>query len=719
MALLPSEVFEDKPQSTGSVPSVPTGGDNGSSRHAVSVGIKDTMSAEAADKARGLKQRREGYSAETAAATAATATRRRSMPELHLVPKSGEALARILAAIEANKIFSRLNEDQIQLLQQAMTEQRVAAGTCVINQGEKGDHFYIIDSGTLEAKVRSKSSSVPGLPTAATGNFKGEQQKVKEYGPGESFGELALMYNGPRAATVLAVSDCVLWSLDRVTFRSIVIEANTRNAKMYEAFLEKVALLSPLTKEQRNRMVDALEEVAYRQGEVIIEEGSAGQYLYIIVDGEVKVSKGGEELVRRKSGDYLGEASLKTGEPTNASVSACSSVCKLVRLGRSQFNRLLGPLDSLLMVRTYDASGKEIVEESQPLSARAADDRRVSNDASSADKPESLPMPLALSDFSVTRGQLGEGAFATVRRCRHEATGRILAMKQMCKADVVESSHTEHILQEAQILSQIHHPFVCNKIAAFATPGSIILVTELCPGGDLFDALHMLRRFSVSDTRIFSSQILLTLEYLHARKIVHRDLKLENLLLAQDGALKLTDFGFAKHIKYRSWTLCGTPEYLAPEIILEKGHGKAVDYWSLGVLIYEMLTGHSPFEADDPLATYQKVIDGKIAYPPKMPTKTVELTSKLLERDVSKRFGNLVDGAKDIKSHRFYTTEASFTWDNALSYRSSLQVPAFDSEAYDWIPAPTHVADRRTCSPEESKLFESAFGEFQDDGLDI
>ena len=696
--------------------------EHGSARNVLSAGTEKPISAEAADTARGLKQRREGYSAETAAATAATATRRRSMPELHLMPKSGQALARILAAVEANAIFARLNEEQIQLLQQAMTEQRVAAGTCVINQGEKGDHFYIVDSGTLEAKVvRSKSPSVPGSPASgsATGSFKGEQITVKEYGAGESFGELALMYNGPRAATVLAVSDCVLWSLDRVTFRSIVIEANTRNASMYEAFLEKVALLSPLTKEQRNRMVDALEEVTYRQGEVIIEEGSAGQYLYIIVDGEVKVSKGGEELVRRKSGDYLGEASLTTGEPTIASVSACSNVCKLVRLGREQFNRLLGPLDSLLMVRTYDASGKEILEESQPLSARAADDKRINNEVNGADKLESLPTPLVLSDFSVTRGQLGEGAFATVRRCRHEVTGRILAMKQMCKADIVESSHTEHILQEAQILSQIHHPFVCNKIAAFATPGSIILVTELCPGGDLFDALHMLRRFSVSDTRIFSSQILLTLEYLHARKIVHRDLKLENLLLAQDGALKLTDFGFAKHIKYRSWTLCGTPEYLAPEIILEKGHGKAVDYWALGVLIYEMLTGHSPFEADDPLATYQKVIDGKIDYLAKMPTKAVSLTSKLLERDVSKRFGNLVDGAKDIKSHRFYSSEASFTWDNALTYRSSLPVPKFDAEAYDWIPAPTHVADRRPCAPDESKLFESAFGVFKEDELDL
>ena len=154
-------------------------------------------------------------------------------------------------------------------------------------------------------------------------------------------------------------------------------------------------------------------------------------------------------------------------------------------------------------------------------------------------------------------------------------------------------------MNETRILSSISHPFVTNKYAALVTRTNLLLVMEFCPGGDLFDQLYKHKNFGLADTRIFTLQVLLPIEYLHGLGIVHRDLKLENILVSQDGALKLTDFGFAKYIKYRSWTLCGTPEYLAPEIILEKGHGKAVDYWAFGVLFYEMLNG-APRRATHP-----------------------------------------------------------------------------------------------------------------------
>ena len=178
------------------------------------------------------------------------------------------------------------------------------------------------------------------------------------------------------------------------------------------------------------------------------------------------------------------------------------------------------------------------------------------------------------------------------------------------------------------------------------------------------------------------------MEYLHALGIVHRDLKLENVLVAQDGALKLTDFGFAKKIKYRSWTLCGTPEYLAPEIILEKGHGKAVDWWAFGVLFYEMLNGHSPFEAEDHLATYQKILDGTVNYPSKMPALAVDLVGKLLQKDITRRYGNLKDGAGDIKNHAVYKEAGhEFSWDSAFAQRASVLPDKFDKGKYEWVAA--------------------------------
>ena len=255
--------------------------------------------------------------------------------------KTPEQVARIMGAVKSNIIFSRLNEMQLTMLQQAMMEHKVETGQNVITQGEKGNHFFIVDQGELDVFVQGEDAEVDPV-------------RVKGFKAGESFGELALMYNCPRTATIQAITPAVLWSLDRVSFRMIVLEANTKKAASYESFLEKVQLLAPLDKDQRNRMVDALEEVGYAKDEPIIVEGEEGTHFYVIVKGEVSITKAGQgELARRKEGDYFGELSLKTGAPTNASVTAAVDGTTVVRMDRGAFMRLLGPLDSLLAMRKY------------------------------------------------------------------------------------------------------------------------------------------------------------------------------------------------------------------------------------------------------------------------------------------------------------------------------------------------------------------------------
>jgi len=638
-----------------------------------------------------MRGRRFGESAE--ATTMAQAPPSFKLPQGS--KKAPDALARIMAAIKRNIIFSRLNEAQIQMLQQVMSEHHVSAGQNVVTQGEKGNHFYVVDAGELDVFVRPDGSV--------------EEQAVKAFGAGDSFGELALMYNCPRTATIRARTDVVLWSLDRVSFRMIVLEANTKKTSMYETFLEKVSLLESLTKDQRNRMVDALEEVQYQPGEAIINEGEEGQHFYMIVEGEVSVVKKGQEgeLAHRGVGDYFGELSLKTGAATMASVIAAqnaSKPTKLVRMDRGAFQRLLGPLDTMIEMRKYTASGAELAAGAgadTPEDAALANLTAVPKDHAF----EKATGPMKLSDFLVTSGTLGEGAFGKVRRCKIIASGKVFALKQMQKADIVSMGQVEHIMQETQILSTISHPFVTNKFTSVTTPSNLILIMEFCPGGDLFDQLYKHKSFTPDDTAIFTSQVLLPLEYLHSLGIVHRDLKLENILVAQDGALKLTDFGFAKYIKYRSWTLCGTPEYLAPELILEKGHGKAVDYWAFGVLFFEMLNGHSPFEAEDHLATYQKILDGTVKYPPKMNAQAVDLIGKLLQKDISRRFGNLKDGTGDIKSHPFYTSR-KFNWSDFAQRGSAFKLPPFDASKYEWVPAEKHVTDAKRCKPEDQHHFD-------------
>lgn len=175
--------------------------------------------------------------------------------------------------------------------------------------------------------------------------------------------------------------------------------------------------------------------------------------------------------------------------------------------------------------------------------------------------------------------------------------------------------------------------------------------------------------FFFNFTSFYAAQVVLMLEYLHSKNIIYRDLKPENILIDKLGYLKLTDFGFAKICPGRTYTLCGTPQYLAPEILLNKGYGKAVDWWTLGVLLYEMGVGIDPFNDEDPMIIYQKIIKGKVYFPSKFDPNAKSLVKHLLVHDLSRRYGNLKRGVMDIKEHKFFK---GMKWNELINY----QIPA-------------------------------------------
>ncbi|KAI9202483.1 cyclic nucleotide-binding-like protein [Polychytrium aggregatum] len=255
-----------------------------------------------------------------------------------VIPKTEEQKGRIERAIKNNFLFKSLDEEQYVDVVNAMAEKRVLTGEEVIKQGGIGDYFYCVEIGTLDVYV-----SRNGQPPI----------KVFNYEAGGSFGELALMYNAPRAATVVATSDCVLWALDRVTFRRILMENTSRKRRMYEDFLEEVPLLISLEPYERHKIADALESVTFNDGEVVIRQGEAGDAFFIIENGEATVTQTDDNGVDHsgfpslKKGDYFGELALLTDKPRKATITARGRL-KCATLGKKAFVRLLGPVVDII-----------------------------------------------------------------------------------------------------------------------------------------------------------------------------------------------------------------------------------------------------------------------------------------------------------------------------------------------------------------------------------
>ncbi|KDQ16230.1 hypothetical protein BOTBODRAFT_30951 [Botryobasidium botryosum FD-172 SS1] len=268
---------------------------------------------------------------------------------------------------------------------------------------------------------------------------------------------------------------------------------------------------------------------------------------------------------------------------------------------------------------------------------------------------------LGLTDFEVIK-TLGTGTFGRVllvqlrRTSSHYRSDSLqhFAMKILRKTEVVRLRQIEHVTAERQILSRIQHPFIVDLYATFQDHLNVYMLLSYVPGGELFSHLRRAGRFTPDVTRFYLGGIVLALKYLHGYNIIYRDLKPENLLLDHRGYLRIADFGFAKVVDDRTWTLCGTPEYLAPEIIQSSGHGKAVDWWACGILAYEMLVGYPPFFDDNPFGIYEKIIRGKIHWPKELDSGSKELIRAFLNPDRSKRLGNLRGGALDVQRHPWF-----------------------------------------------------------------
>lgn len=520
----------------------------------------------------------------------------------------------IMNAIRFTVLFMNLDPDHSKMVVDQMWRKEVKQGVDIVTQDHTGDNLYVVESGEFHCFVH--------------GDF------VAMRGPGACFGELALMYNSPRMATVTAMADSVVWVVDRYTFRRIVTGMTQHKLSDHVAFLARVELLAPLASFEREKLAEALEEVTFQKDHVLFKQGDAGDAMYLVVEGEWSIVKNGEEVMVAKPGDYFGERALLRNEPRAATVTCKTSGCRALRLDRNGFDLLLGPLSEIM-----DKKIEDFYDGQKTIKAGKLNKNNV------------------IFENLKTLGTLGKGSFGHVTLVQCKKTNMVYALKAVNKVQLQETNQGGHIMSEKNIMAQMEHPFLIKLWATFNDRDRLYLLLEPSLGGELFTRLRGLTMFDEETAKFYAGCVVLAFEYMHSLNFIYRDLKPENLLIHDDGYLKVTDFGFAKDISAgRTWTVCGTPDYLAPEIIQSKGHGKGVDWWTVGILIFEMLASHPPFCDEDPMKVYRKIVHDNLTFPSSMSKEAQNLITKLLERQATRRLGVLKGGAKLIKKHSWFAS---------------------------------------------------------------
>uniref|UniRef100_A0A3Q2QCY1 protein kinase C n=1 Tax=Fundulus heteroclitus TaxID=8078 RepID=A0A3Q2QCY1_FUNHE len=285
-------------------------------------------------------------------------------------------------------------------------------------------------------------------------------------------------------------------------------------------------------------------------------------------------------------------------------------------------------------------------------------------------RPAPQSEELKMEDFHCI-SVLGRGHFGKVLLAEYKKSGKMFAIKALKKGDVITRDEVDGLMCEKRIFEVINsarHPFLVNLHGCFQTEDHVCFVMAYSSGGDLMKHIHT-SIFSEKQTLFYSSCVLLGLEFLHQNHIVYRDLKLDNLLMDADGYVRIADFGLCKEGMGhgdRTNTFCGTPEFLAPEVLTDNSYTRSVDWWELGVLVYEMLLGESPFPGDDEEEVFDSIVNEEVRYPRSLSARAASLIQKLLQKDPALRLGSGEEDAAEIKQHPFFK---NMDWDALLAKR--------------------------------------------------
>lgn len=556
-------------------------------------------------------------------------------------PKTVDERANMSKALKKNKNLNHLislDDQKINELIDLMWRENVSEGIEIITEGDlSADYFYIVQEGNFEVKKKPEGTGID--------KEVGQHASVAILEQGSSFGELALLYFTPRAATIVAQTNAVVWVLARQQFKMVLQKGSSDSAGEYVKMLDKVDILAPLKDLEKKRLAEALDDFVFDMGECIFEQGEKGVLFYILTEGEVAVIKDGkEEAILKGSVDkavYFGERALLTDEPRAATIKVVSATAVTLAVDKITFDVLLGPLDEL------KKRGKDGIDTVRKSMLGNTEERKFG---------------LIKRSELKKLGLLGCGGFGAVEMVEHTKTGDLYALKALSKGYVVKTGMQKSVMSEKDVQIMCDSHFIVKIFETYNGEQSLYFLLELALGGELYATYNKKGLWgSVSCARFYVAGVVYAFEHMHSKKIVFRDLKPENLLLNTKGMVKLTDMGLAKVVLGKTFTTCGTPDYFAPEIITSKGHNKAVDWWTVGILNYELLAGHPPFESHSPMQIYEKVKKGinKVNFPKACQGKVESLIKGNCNANPAERLPMKKGGIENIQHHPWFS---GFNW---------------------------------------------------------
>lgn len=567
-------------------------------------------------------------------------------------PKSAADVASISAAISNNFLFQNIGGSQRQEVIDMMIKVPVRAGEVIIQQGDKGDRFYIVDSGRYEVRMLADPEGPPAQddhrPTNAKygqfGLWRHEYTTANNAHP--CFGELSLMYGKPRGATVIALQDGVLWALDRADFKKLLLKAMGSRRRLLDN-LRRVKILRCLDVSAIQRLADILNETTFKKGEVIIRQGTPGDNFYMIIEGKChvtiasadKASSADAFVNRLDEWDYFGERALLSNEMHSSSVTATTDV-KAVYINKRSFDEIFGSL-------------AELIDKDRRLREDLA---RLEVQAPRSIKELSLEAVVSQGEtFSLLLGRFGD----------IQLSSQSFVLSKVSKAGEAKTINTALEVTRLLRTATAQQSFLPHIVTALREGNAVHLLYKTPVVGDLSSLIKKdSEGFSEETVSYIGGCVVTALGALHKAGIISRGVQPENLYLDTEGRVVLFDHRTCKvgvaGEDVLSYTLCGTTDYLSPEQVSMSGHGRAVDFWALGVLLFELTTGTNPFAMGGEVATFNKISSLgssaflKVQVPASVFPTVKTVVQKLLLPNPSSRLGMGPGGIAAIRGEQLF-----------------------------------------------------------------